>query len=179
MKQKIPYNISSVVNYLVPNKNHKPYIKELISELNKASALVELDRLTIEDINLSRAFTPEIKVLVKKYLTLKKKYMLTVKEMNKFISIKDDSLIIRGIVDILDNDGTIWMFNINNTNLESLRCKIGFLYYALGYRKEIAYVIKLTPEETKVELIYPWTFKECEDGLKKFKESLYGTSKNN
>jgi len=139
----------------------------LVHELLEQYDNGELD---VEKIQYSK-IDPNIKSSLKQYAELKKKYMIYPKSQEQIVSYKERYA---GRYDKLDDAKILWDVKTTSKKYEDKwACQLGYYYLALGYEKEVAYVIWLPKKEKgEVVMIQPWSKKQCEEGLCAYEEHI-------
>ena len=126
--------------------------------------------LDVDNIQFSK-IDPNIKASLKQYVELKKKYMIYPKSQEVIIDYQERYA---GRYDKLDAQNILW--DVKSTSKkyeEKWACQLGYYYNALGFEKEVAYVIWLPKKEKgEVVMIKPWTNKDCVEGLINYEKYL-------
>jgi len=139
------------------------FVHELLEQYDNG----ELD---VEKLQYSQ-IDPNAKSSVAQYAELKKKYTIYPKSQEVIVDYHERYA---GRYDKLDNSNILWDVKTTSKKYEDKwACQLGYYYLALGYEKEVAYVIWL-PKKQKgdVVMIKPWTKEECEKGLVEYEKHI-------
>jgi hypothetical protein len=169
-------SVSDLVSFHFPNTYDKipksvldaaaeygTFVHELLEQYDNG----ELD---VEKLQYSH-IDPNAKSSVKQYAELKKKYTIYPKSQEVIVDYHERYA---GRYDKLDNANILWDVKTTSKKYEDKwACQLGYYYLALGYEKEVAYVIWLPKKEKgEIILIKPWTNEECEKGLAEYEKHI-------
>lgn len=169
-------SVSDLVSFHFPNTYDKIPKSVLETAAEYGTFVHELleqydnDELDVEKLQYSQ-IDPNAKSSVKQYAELKKKYTIYPKSQEVIVDYQERYA---GRYDKLDNANILWDVKTTSKKYEDKwACQLGYYYLALGYEKEVAYVIWLPKKEKgEVVMIKPWTNEECEKGLCAYEEHL-------
>lgn len=127
---------------------------------------------SIQDYEERQVESIEYSAQLSTYKELKKKYMLTVKNMEQIVNYEKHYC---GRYDIMDNEGTLWdIKTTSKLHKDYLEWQLGLYYLALGVEKDVGYALWIPKKGSpKVELIKPKTNKECKELVEMYEKSLH------
>lgn len=169
-------SVSDLVSFHFPNTYDK-IPKRVLEEAAEYGTLVhelleqyDNGELDVDKIHFSK-IDPNIKSSLKQYAQLKKKYMIYPKKQEQIVDYNERYA---GRYDKLDNANILWDVKTTSKKYEDKwACQLGYYYLALGYEKEVSYVIWL-PKKSKGEVIMitPWGKDRCLKGLEEYEKHI-------
>lgn len=112
---------------------------------------------------------------IEKYIGLKEKYLLKVKDMEQIVAYKNHFC---GRYDIQDVEGNIWDIKTTSSyHKENLEWQIGLYYLGMGKERDKGFCLHIPKKgKAKVHLVTPKTNKECEELIEAYEQAHKSTT---
>lgn len=170
-------SVSDLVNFHFPNTYQGVDPNVLREKANYGTKIHEVlekydnGEINFDDYNLDASIDPNIKETLRHYIILKNDYKIDVKSQEQIIDYEER---FAGRYDKLDKNNILWDVKTTAKKMEEKwACQLGYYYLALGYEKEIGYVLWLPKNEKyEVVMIKPWENKKCIDGLNAYEKHI-------